>query len=184
MKKLFSACILVTASLTATLISCSGAPDDGPYMARLKAAGTNRDSLDALRNDLRNDPEGADSLVARAARKSTDLYATAVVATKTPAEVAKYVLLNPSRQLSTKIGDVYRTTDRANFNSYTASLLEGFNAMATNDKVKFLTQVATARECGRYLEPGDKDLADALRRHYAQNADSLRAFEQGVDAQH
>ena len=67
---------------------------------------------------------------------------------------------------------------------YTRALLDGFNALSTADKVKFLTRIAYARECGRYLEPGDKDLADALRRHYAANTDSLRAFELGVAAQH
>lgn len=113
------------------------------------------------------------------------MYSVAVAVTKTPEEAARIILSNPSRELSTRLGAIYRAnSDRSEFNRYTGALLEGFNALGTADKVEFLTRMASARECGQYLEPGDRDLADALRRHYAQNADSLRAFEQGILRQH
>lgn len=185
MKFRFTACLMAAATLTGALVSCSGTSDDGSYMSRLEGARNNPDSLAALRDDLRDDPAGADSLLARAARKGADMHSVALAAAKTPAQAAQYILNNPSRELSVKIGAVYRANpDRTDFNGYTRALLDGFNALSTADKVKFLTRIAYARECGRYLEPGDEDLADALRRHYAANTDSLRAFELGVAAQH
>lgn len=184
MKKFLAACLLTASALTGTVVSCSGG-GDGPYMSRLESARSNPDELKALREDLAEDPEGADSLLARASRKGPAMYSVAIAVTKTPQEAAHIVLANPSRELSTRLGAIYRAnSDRSEFSQYTGALLQGFNALGTAGKVKFLTRMASARECGQYLEPGDRDLADALRRHYAQNADSLRAFEQGILRQH
>ena len=183
MKNFFAACLLMASALTGAVVSCSGG--DGPYMSRLEGARANPDELKALREDLAEDPEGADALLAGAYRTGPDRYSVAIAVTKTPEEAAGIVLSNPSRELSTRLGAIYRAnSDRSEFNRYTGALLQGFNALGTVDKVKFLTGMASASECGQYLEPGDQDLADALRRHFAQNADSLRAFEQGILRQH
>lgn len=157
---------------------CSGASGAADYSGRLASARADADSLDVLRQELRRDNDGAQTLLDQTVDSAAQVRAVAIVAAMTPERAAAFLLANPSRQLITEVWHSYMTlADHSEASQFSTALLHGFMALPPDEQAEFLTRVATTAEVGRYMESGDTELLQALRKRYATDPDSLSAFE-------
>ncbi len=172
------AATVFTAAATALSCACSDTDGGQCYAGRLRTASADSDSLVYLLQQLDADRAGAECLLEQTVDSAAEVRAVAIVAAMPPKQAAAYLLANPSRSLITQVWHTYMMLpDHSKASEMSTALLQGFRAMAAGEQAVFLVSVATAAECGTYIEDGDEELVKALRREYASTPDTLAAFE-------
>jgi hypothetical protein len=141
------------------------------------------DSLKKIHNENFNINDKNSILVAIS--DSTDNTKALVLATLfKPQEIADYVLIHPSKELISCIKDnLIRIFGNDALNEFSASLDNKFKAISVARQAKFVTSIATPKECASYLEATDSLLRDEIINIYRKKADytAITQFKDNIN---
>lgn len=170
---------LLTAVFAMTLaaISCGRAATDD-ISAAVRRNADDTDSLAGLKASL--SAEGRETVTELLGDSDPRIRAAAIYVTLSADSAAGYILSSRDRAACRSLWTLYTRTGDSSATDFAIALRSRFAGCTTAEAAQTVTGMFSAAETALAMEPGDIELANAVREIYKRNPDTLAVYESSL----